>query len=40
LVSAKTRSGGTGGGLSMKRQSDSFGTLIREPRRLPFSITV
>ena len=40
LVSAKMRSGGTGGGASMKRQSDSLGTLISAPMRLPFSITV
>ena len=39
-ASAKMRSGGTGGGASMKRQSDSFGTLISAPMRLPLSITV
>jgi hypothetical protein len=40
LVSAKMRSGGTGGGASMKRQSDSVGTLISAPMRRPSSITV
>src|SRR5687767_14529883 len=40
LVRAKMRSGGTGGGASMKRQSDSLGTLISAPMRLPLSITV